>query len=168
VNPGSGWVFPVTRDGVANVGVGVMLYHAQRDKINLHRFYDTLLYNSYHVAPKMRNARADFTLCAGRYPAPRAGRQQNRMPRHDPCRRCGEHDQSGQRRRGHLRAGDWRDGGEPHPRQPDERQGFPHQPGRGFFPQRNWTDRYQSYFRLGTLSVKWGKQERPDAAGARG
>lgn len=57
VNPGSGWVFPVTRDGVANVGVGFMLYHVQREKINLHHFYDKLLHDSKYVAPKMKNAR---------------------------------------------------------------------------------------------------------------
>lgn len=57
VSPGSGWVFPVTREGIANVGVGVMLYHVQRDRINLHHFYDRLLHDSTFVAPKMRNAR---------------------------------------------------------------------------------------------------------------
>ncbi len=57
VNPGSGWVFPVTRDGVANVGVGVMLYHVRQKQIDLHQYYDWLLHHSSHVAPKMRNAR---------------------------------------------------------------------------------------------------------------
>jgi geranylgeranyl reductase family protein len=57
VSPGSGWVFPVTRDGVANVGVGAMLYHMRRDSINLHRFFETLVNDTEHVAPKLRNAR---------------------------------------------------------------------------------------------------------------
>jgi len=57
VSPGSGWVFPVTRDGIANVGVGAMLYHMQRDSIDLHKFFDTLIHDTPFVAPKMRNAR---------------------------------------------------------------------------------------------------------------
>ena len=57
VSPGSGWVFPVSRDGVANVGVGAMLYHIERDKISLHRFFETLIHDSEHVAPKLKNAR---------------------------------------------------------------------------------------------------------------
>jgi geranylgeranyl reductase family protein len=57
VSPGSGWVFPVTRDGIANVGVGAMLYHMQRDKINLHEFFDTLIHDTPFVAPKLRNAK---------------------------------------------------------------------------------------------------------------
>jgi menaquinone-9 beta-reductase len=57
VSPGSGWVFPVSRDGIANVGVGAMLYHMQRDKIDLFKFFDTLINDTPFVAPKMRNAR---------------------------------------------------------------------------------------------------------------
>jgi len=57
ISPGSGWVFPVSRDGVANVGVGAMLYHIQRDKINLHEFFETLIHDTEHVAPKLRNAK---------------------------------------------------------------------------------------------------------------
>jgi menaquinone-9 beta-reductase len=57
VSPGSGWVFPVTRDGVANVGYGAMLYHIQRDKIDLFEFFDTLINETPFVAPKLRNAK---------------------------------------------------------------------------------------------------------------
>jgi geranylgeranyl reductase family protein len=57
ISPGSGWVFPVTRDGLANVGIGYMLYHIKRDKVNLRRSFDTLLNDAPHVAPKMRNAK---------------------------------------------------------------------------------------------------------------
>lgn len=57
VSPGSGWVFPVTRDGVANVGVGAMLYHIRRDGIDLHRFFEVLINDTPFVAPKMRNAK---------------------------------------------------------------------------------------------------------------
>ncbi len=57
VSPGSGWVFPVNRDGLANVGVGAMLYHIRRDGIDLHEFFDVLINQTPFVAPKMRNAR---------------------------------------------------------------------------------------------------------------
>ena len=57
VSPGSGWVFPVSRDGVANVGFGAMLYHMQRDKINLHKFFETLIHDTPFVAPKLKNAK---------------------------------------------------------------------------------------------------------------
>lgn len=57
VSPGSGWVFPVNRDGLANVGVGAMLYHIRRDGIDLHEFFDVLINRTPFVAPKMRNAR---------------------------------------------------------------------------------------------------------------
>jgi len=56
ISPGSGWVFPVS-ETVANVGVGAMLYHIQRDKINLHRLFETLISDTAHVAPKLKNAR---------------------------------------------------------------------------------------------------------------
>lgn len=57
VSPGSGWVFPVNREGLANVGVGAMLYHIKRDRINLRRFMEALINDAPHVAPKLRNAR---------------------------------------------------------------------------------------------------------------
>ncbi|PKQ28105.1 MAG: hypothetical protein CVT63_04535 [Candidatus Anoxymicrobium japonicum] len=57
ISPASGWVFPVTREGVANVGVGAMLYHMQKDKINLHKFFDVFINDTPFVAPKMRNAK---------------------------------------------------------------------------------------------------------------
>lgn len=57
ISPGSGWVFPVNREGLANVGVGAMLYHMQRDNISLHRFYETMINNTEHVSPKLKNAR---------------------------------------------------------------------------------------------------------------
>ena len=56
IYPGSGWVFQVT-DSVANVGVGAMLYHINRDKINLHRFMETFVRNTPHAAPKLAGAR---------------------------------------------------------------------------------------------------------------
>ncbi|MHB8894432.1 MAG: geranylgeranyl reductase family protein [Candidatus Geothermincolia bacterium] len=57
VSPGSGWVFPVSREGVANVGFGAMLYHVQRDKIDLFKFFETLINDTPFVAPKLRNAK---------------------------------------------------------------------------------------------------------------
>lgn len=57
ISPGSGWVFPISRDGVANVGVGAMLFHMERDKINLHKFFNTLIHDTEHVAPKLKNAK---------------------------------------------------------------------------------------------------------------
>jgi geranylgeranyl reductase family protein len=56
ISPGSGWVFPVT-DTVANVGVGAMLYHINRDRINLHRFMETFVRETPHAAPKLEGAR---------------------------------------------------------------------------------------------------------------
>jgi menaquinone-9 beta-reductase len=56
ISPGSGWIFPVT-DTVANVGVGVMLYHMKRDNINIHEFMQKFIHDTPHAAPKLKNAK---------------------------------------------------------------------------------------------------------------
>jgi geranylgeranyl reductase family protein len=57
ISPGSGWVFPLNREGLANVGVGAMLFHIQRNEIDLHKFFETLIHDTPHVAPKLKNAK---------------------------------------------------------------------------------------------------------------
>lgn len=57
ISPASGWVFPVNREGFANVGVGAMVYHIRRDNINLHAFLETMIHDTCNVAPKLANAR---------------------------------------------------------------------------------------------------------------
>ncbi len=57
ITPGSGWVFPVNREGLANVGIGYMLYHIKRDHINLRDAFEKLINEAPFVAPKMKNAR---------------------------------------------------------------------------------------------------------------
>lgn len=156
VNPGSGWVFPVTRDGVANVGVGVMLYHAQRDKINLHRFFDTLLHDSYHVAPKMRNARPISPLrgailrlglggskieCPGMILVGDAASMTNPVSGEGVTYAL----ETGEMAANHILAS--RTSG----------KGFHINPAADSF-RKKLLDRYQSYFRLGMLSVKYGNK----------
>lgn len=156
VNPGSGWVFPVTRDGVANVGVGVMLYHAQRLKINLHSFYDTLLNNSYHVAPKMRNAKPISPLrgailrlglggskieCPGMILVGDAASMTNPVSGEGITYAL----ETGEMAANHIL--DSRMSG----------KGYHINPAEDSF-RKKLADRYQNYFRLGTLSVKWGNK----------
>ena len=54
--PGSGWIFPVS-ETVANVGVGAMLYHIRRRRMDLHEMLETFMTDTRHVAPKLKNAR---------------------------------------------------------------------------------------------------------------
>ncbi len=53
ISPGSAWLFPVTRDGVANVGVGAMLYHMRKYNMNLHDLLRRFTMQSAQVAPRM-------------------------------------------------------------------------------------------------------------------
>ncbi|HTP64371.1 MAG TPA: geranylgeranyl reductase family protein [Geobacteraceae bacterium] len=156
VNPGSGWVFPLTRDGVANVGVGVMLYHAQRHKISLHRYYDTLLHHSYHVAPKMKNARPISPLrgailrlglggskveCPGMILVGDAASMTNPVSGEGITYAL----ETGEMAAEHIL--DSRMSG----------KGFHIDPAEDSFREK-LEKRYRSYFRLGTLSVKWANK----------
>ncbi len=156
VNPGSGWVFPVTRDGVANVGVGVMLYHVLQKKINLHAFYDTLLHNSYHVAPKMRNARPITPLkgailrlglggskveCPGMILVGDAASMTNPVSGEGVTYAL----ETGEMAADHI-LGSRRSG-----------RGLHIDPVGDSF-RKKLADRYQGYFRLGTLSVKYANK----------
>src|SRR5512136_337669 len=156
VNPGSGWIFPVDRNGVANVGVGVMLYHAQRHKISLHRYYDTLLNHSYHVAPKMRNAKPISPLrgailrlglggskieCPGMILVGDAASMTNPVSGEGVTYAL----ETGEMAANHIL---------------DSRtssKGFHIDPARDSF-RKKLVDRYQSFFRLGMLSVKYANK----------
>ena len=156
VNPGSGWVFPVTRDGVANVGVGVMLYHAQRDKINLHRIYDWLLHDSYHVAPKMKNAKPISPLrgailrlglggskieCPGMILVGDAASMTNPVSGEGVTYAL----ETGEMAANHILGSR------------TSAKGFHIDPAEDSF-RKKLLDRYQSYFRLGMLSVKYANK----------
>jgi geranylgeranyl reductase family protein len=156
VNPGSGWVFPVTRDGVANVGVGVMLYHARRDKINLHRIYDWMLHDSYHVAPKMRNAKPISPLrgailrlglggskieCPGMILVGDAASMTNPVSGEGVTYAL----ETGEMAANHIL--DSRMNG----------KGYHIDPAEDSF-RKKLLDRYQNYFRLGMLSVRYGNK----------
>lgn len=156
VNPGSGWVFPVTRDGVANVGVGVMLYHVQRDKTDLHRIYDWLLHDSYHVAPKMKNARPVSPLkgailrlglggskveCPGMILVGDAASMTNPVSGEGVTYAL----ETGEMAADHI-LGTCTGG-----------KGFHIDPAADSF-RKKLVDRYQSYFRLGMLSVKYANK----------
>jgi len=56
ITPASGWVFPLG-GGVANVGVGAMLYHMKSKKINLHESFERFITESRLVAPKLESAK---------------------------------------------------------------------------------------------------------------
>jgi menaquinone-9 beta-reductase len=156
VNPGSGWVFPVNRDGVANVGVGVMLYHVHRDRINLHQFYDRLLNDSRHVAPKMKNARPISPLrgailrlglggskieCPGMILVGDAASMTNPVSGEGITYAL----ETGEMAANHIL--DSRMNGKGYHIDPDE-DSF----------RRKLLERYEHYFRLGTLSVKYGNK----------
>ena len=56
VIPASGWIFPVS-ETVANVGVGAMLYHIRRHKMDLHCLLEKFVSEAPHSSPKLANAR---------------------------------------------------------------------------------------------------------------
>ncbi len=156
VNPGSGWVFPVTRDGVANVGVGVMLYHVLQKKINLHAYYDTLLHHSYHVSPKMKNAKPISPLkgailrlglggskveCPGMILVGDAASMTNPVSGEGVTYAL----ETGEMAADHI-LGSRKNG-----------RGFHIDPTEDSF-RKKLVDRYQNYFRLGMLSVKYANK----------
>ncbi len=156
VSPGSGWVFPVTRDGVANVGFGAMLYHIQRDNINLHRFFETLITKTTFVAPKMRNARPISPLrgallrvglggskieCPGLILVGDAASMTNPVSGEGITYAL----ETGEMAAEHIL--DSRMDG----------RGFHIDPTQDSF-RRKLEERYQHYFRLGMLSIKWGNR----------
>lgn len=56
ISPGSGWIFPLG-EGVANVGVGAMLYHIKQKNINLREYLDRFINESSHASRKLKNAK---------------------------------------------------------------------------------------------------------------
>lgn len=156
ISPGSGWVFPVTRDGVANVGVGAMLYHINRDKINLHQFFDTLINDTEHVAPKMKNAKPIGPLrgallrvglggskveCGGMLLVGDAASMTNPVSGEGITYAL----ETGEMAADHILAS--RMNG----------RGLHHDPDEYSFRER-LVDRYQHYFDLGIRSIKWGNR----------
>jgi flavin-dependent dehydrogenase len=49
-------------ESVANVGVGAMLYHVRRRRIDLHGMLETFISDTRHAAPKLKNARPISTV----------------------------------------------------------------------------------------------------------
>lgn len=156
ISPGSGWVFPVTREGVANVGVGAMLYHIKRDGINLRRFFEALLNDAPHVAPKMRNARpispirgellrvglgASRIECPGMILVGDAASMTNPVSGEGVTYAL----ETGEMAAEHIL--DSRMNG----------RGFHIDPGEDSFREK-LVERYEHYFRMGTLSIKWGNR----------
>ena len=156
ISPGSGWVFPVSRDGVANVGVGAMLYHIKRDNINLHRFFETLINDTAHVAPKLKHARPISPLrgallrvglggskieCPGMILVGDAASMTNPVSGEGITYAL----ETGEMAAEHIL--DSRMNG----------KGFHVDPAQDSFRQK-LLDRYEHYFRVGMLSIKWGNR----------
>lgn len=55
IGPACGWCFPVT-ETKANVGVGAMLYHVKKKKLNLNKALDKFIREARLVSDKMKNA----------------------------------------------------------------------------------------------------------------
>jgi flavin-dependent dehydrogenase len=155
ISPGSGWVFPVT-ESVANVGVGAMLYHIRRDNIDLFRFFDTLISETPHVAPKLKNARPISSirgallrvgLGASKVECPVMILVGDAASVTNPV--SGEGItyalETGQMAAEHIM--DSRMGG----------KGIHHDPNEDSFRSK-LVDRYQHYFNIGTRSIKWGNR----------
>ena len=156
ISPGSGWVFPVTRDGVANVGVGVMLYHMHRDNINLHKFFETLIHDTPHVAPKLKNAKPISPLrgallrvglggskveCPGLILVGDAASMINPVSGEGITYAL----ETGEMAAEHI-LGTRMEG-----------RGFHIDPAQDSFREK-LVDRYQHYFNMGTMSIKWGNR----------
>jgi geranylgeranyl reductase family protein len=156
ISPGSGWVFPVSRDGVANVGVGAMLFHIRRDGINLRRFFQTLTTETTHVAPKLKNASPISPLkgallrvglggskveCPGMILVGDAASMTNPVSGEGITYAL----ETGEMAAEHIL--DSRMNG----------NGFHIDPARDSFRQK-LIDRYQHYFRIGMFSIKWGNR----------
>ncbi len=156
VSPGSGWVFPVTRDGIANVGVGAMLYHMHRDKIDLHEFFDTLIHETPFVAPKLKNAKPISPLrgallrvglggsrveCPGLILVGDAASMTNPVSGEGITYAL----ETGEMAAEHILDSRFASGS------------FHIDPAEDSFRQK-LVDRYQHYFRHGILSIKWGNR----------
>jgi flavin-dependent dehydrogenase len=155
VSPGSGWVFPVTRDGVANVGVGAMLYHMRRDRINLHDYFERLITDTPHVAPKLRRAEPISPLrgallrvglgskveCPGMILVGDAAGMTNPVSGEGITYAL----ESGEMAAEHILES--RMSG----------RGFHHDPAEDSF-RRKLALRYQHYFHLGLQSIRWGNR----------
>ncbi len=61
ISPCCGWIFPM-RDGLANVGVGAMLYAIRAKDINLNRVFDDFIHKTRHAGAKLRGARREGRL----------------------------------------------------------------------------------------------------------
>jgi flavin-dependent dehydrogenase len=53
--PACGWIFPV-RDGLANVGVGAMLFHIRRRGMNLNHIFERFLRDTRYSRDKLASA----------------------------------------------------------------------------------------------------------------
>ncbi len=56
ISPASGWIFPLG-EGIANVGVGAMLYHIKQKNINLREYLDRFINDSSHASGKLKRAK---------------------------------------------------------------------------------------------------------------
>lgn len=155
ISPGSGWVFPVS-ETVANVGVGAMLYHIQRDRISIHRFFETLINDTSHVAPKLRNARPVSPLrgallrvglggskveCPGMILVGDAASMTNPVSGEGITYAL----ETGEMAADHILSSRM-DG-----------RGLHHDPDYDSF-RRKLVERYQHYFNIGIRSIKWGNR----------
>jgi menaquinone-9 beta-reductase len=61
ISPSCGWIFPM-RDGLANVGVGAMLYAIRRKDINLNQVFEDFIHKTRHASQKLRGARREGRL----------------------------------------------------------------------------------------------------------
>lgn len=155
ISPGSGWVFPVS-ETVANVGFGAMLYHIERDRINLQRFFETLIHDTAHVAPKLRNARPISPLrgallrvglggskveCPGMILVGDAAAMTNPVSGEGITYAL----ETGEMAADHILSSRM-DG-----------RGLHHDPAEDSF-RKKLVDRYQHYFNIGIHSIKWGNK----------
>ncbi len=155
ISPGSGWLFPVS-ETVANVGVGAMLFHIERDKINLHRFFETLINDTAHVAPKLRNARPISPLrgallrvglggskveCPGMILVGDAASMTNPVSGEGITYAL----ETGEMAADHILSSRM-DG-----------RGLHHDPAEDSF-RKKLVDRYEQYFSIGIRSIKWGNK----------
>lgn len=156
VTPGSGWVFPVNRQGLANVGVGYMLYHIRRDRVNLKKAFERLINEAPHVAPKMKNARPVSPIrgellrvglggskveCPGMILVGDAASMTNPVSGEGITYAL----ETGEMAADHIL--DSRMSG----------RGFHVDPAEDSF-RAKLVERYQHYFRIGTMSIKWGNR----------
>ncbi len=56
VLPACGWIFPAGEDGLANVGVGAMLYRMNRKKMNLNQVLGDFLKDTRYASAKLKGA----------------------------------------------------------------------------------------------------------------